>query len=87
MVSLRLKLSVAGKSKQRGHGYQKIISATTGSASEPTCESPQLDAARHVVVEEDAAAFVVALEDGVQGLGADAVAWRDNKRQILHSCK
>lgn len=45
------------------------------SPSEVVCESSQFDTAGHVVIKEDSSSFVVALDDGVQSLRTDAVAW------------
>lgn len=45
-----------------------------------TCESSQLDTAGHVVIEEDSSTFVVALDDHIQSLRADAVACCHGRR-------
>lgn len=40
-----------------------------------TSDSAQFDTASHVVVKEDPSSFAVALHDGVESLGTEAVTW------------
>jgi len=51
-----------------------------------TCEGAQLDAAGHVVVEEDASVLAVAPDDHVQRLRADPVAWRRGRSHVKTPC-
>lgn len=73
MVSLRLKVSAAVE--QRSAEQQRVPPEWSPGLA-PTRERSQLDTTGHVVVKVDSPSSVVALDDGVQSLRTDAVAWR-----------
>lgn len=60
-----------------------FLSATDPGSASRTCESSQFDTAGHVVIKEDSSSFVVALDDGIQSLRTDAVAWHSGGKISL----
>lgn len=61
-----------------------FLSATDPGSASRTCESSQFDTAGHVVIKEDSSSFVVALDDGVQSLRTDAVAWYSGEENFTY---